>query len=136
MDDAVEDDAGTPPCDEITDVPGIAPMSDARGATMIAPPRIRHVDVDGGKIEAAPLCSPFDVVLNPADEARTSTVSLGAGPGPVALLHDAIPTLGPAPEPFLVPEYPPPGGGPLPGVRRGIDQVPRWGRERPRTPAR
>jgi hypothetical protein len=120
---SIVDETPAPPCDEITDVPGLAPMSDARGATVIAPPRIRGVD--GGKIEASPQCFQLDVAVSVADEARTSAHAFVAGPGIVAVLHHTVPTLGPAPHPALVLAYPPPGGGPLSGVRRGIEHPPR-----------
>ena len=120
---SIEDEAAAPPCDDITDVPGLAPMSDARGATVIAPPRIHAFD--GGNIEATLQWFQLDVAVTPADEARSSAPAIGAGPGLVAVLQNTVPTLGPAPHPALVPAYPPPGGGPQSGVRRGIEHPPR-----------
>jgi hypothetical protein len=119
---APSDEQKAAPCDELTDVPGMAPMSDARGATTIAPLRVRAAD--GGKIEAVQ-CSQLDVALHVADEARSSAQTTGAGPGLVAVLLDTTPMLDPAPFPALVLAYPPPSGGPLAGVRRGIEHPPR-----------
>lgn len=97
-------------------------LCDPRGASIIAPPRI-HAIIDA-RIESGARCGVTITtpMIGPGPDDGSAAGALVAMPG-----HAVIPegALVPAPSYELAPDFTPPEGGALPGVRRPIDHPPR-----------
>jgi hypothetical protein len=102
----------------------VAAMCDARGASVIAPPRI--LPIADARIEAVPGCT-ADSATSPAT-LRSGSRSSPVGAAAPALAEHAVldvTDLVPPASSELGPPFPPARGGPRSGVARGIDHPPR-----------
>jgi hypothetical protein len=100
----------------------VAAMCDARGASMIAPPRV--LPIADARIDAAPGCG-FDLGgphVGPAPDHAPVAAAAHALAEHATL--DVVAKVPPAPS-ALLPAYPPVGGYARPGHARGVDHPPR-----------
>jgi hypothetical protein len=107
--------------DEAIDV-RVAAMCDARGASIVAPPRI--LPVADARIDAVPGCG-FDLSAphcGPSPDHTPAAVAAHALAQHATL--DVLAQVPPAPS-ALLPAYPPVAGGARPGHARGVDHPPR-----------
>jgi hypothetical protein len=134
--DAARGDASEAPTDTCTAVGAASPapaedlgdvrvpgMCDARGASVVAPQRI--LAVDDARIEATPPCG-SDQTASAASHGSRHPPSASAPPALAD--HAVIDSAGlvlPASCELAPPYLPIAGGGPLPGIVRGIDHPPR-----------